>query len=130
MDQEAPGELPRMKQPDDGPDFSGIDSLEKATQLTEEGVLIPLLLLPTEFGGEPVAENTVFVPPFVQEIKERTDREVIGALIADGKVSRYSTIPQYEGRSFVPSALVIRAWDPQEFSTTIAIWGAALGEGL
>ena len=47
----------KKKRPSNGPDFTKIDSQEKAKQLAVEGVLSKLYLLPPEFGGDPSKRN-------------------------------------------------------------------------
>ena len=44
-----------------GPDFSTIDSLQKAEELFRNGQLEKLFLMPLEFGGEDNPLNTVYV---------------------------------------------------------------------
>ena len=39
------------KKPEVPPDFSGVDSREKAEELARKGVLCPLYLMPLRFGG-------------------------------------------------------------------------------
>jgi hypothetical protein len=85
-----------------------------------------LLLLPAEFGGRAVPENIVYVPAWIPAVKESTDRNVIAELVKTGKVSRYAAEPHYQGKSFVPASIVVRAWDPGELTTTIHIWGDPL----
>jgi hypothetical protein len=109
-----------------GPDFSRIDSQAKAEELFRRGDLEKLFLMPPEFGGEDVAENVLFVPVGVAGIKAGIDQNVIGPLVAEGKVCRYEAVPEYQGQSFVPMAINIKASDPARFSTTINIWGEAL----
>jgi len=109
-----------------GPDFSDVDSQKKAEALYRKGQLEKLLLLPEEFGGQDIPDNTLYVPPGVSAIKERIDINMIGPLVDDGKVKRYTAEPEYQGDSFIPIALKITAWDPGEFTTTIRIWGQAL----
>jgi hypothetical protein len=106
-----------------GPDFSGVDSREKAETLCRSGVLTKLLLLPQRFGGQDLAQNVVYVPGWAADLKSSTDDGVIAALVADGKITRYAATPEYEGRSFVPIAIHITASEPGSFSQTIAIWG-------
>jgi hypothetical protein len=118
----------RSKKPaSKGPDFSDVDSQKKAEALYRKGQLEKLLLLPPEFGGEDIAGNTLYVPVGVAAIKKRIDMNIIGALVNEGKVRRYTAEPEYQGDSFIPIALKITAWDPGEFTTTINIWGEALG---
>jgi hypothetical protein len=112
-----------------GPDFSHVDSLEKAEQLATRGELARLHLFPLEFGGADDARNLVYVPPFVVDLKHGIDTNIVRPLIEEGQVSSYEATPQYEGASFVPCAIEIRASDPQDFQTSLKIWGEALRDG-
>ena len=105
-----------------GPDFSTLDSRHKIQAAVSADQLVPLLLMPEEFGGHAVEVNTVFVPSWAAEEKRRIDLGVIVPLAKEGKVSRYTAEPIYNGSSFVPSKVVIRASDPGEFSATVEIW--------
>lgn len=109
-----------------GPDFSGIDSSARAEEAFRRGELAKLFLMPLEFGGQDIPPNTLYVPAWVTEAKERIDHDVIAPLVQEGKVTSYSAVPQYQGASFIPGAIRIVASNPGEFSTTIAIWGDAL----
>ncbi len=109
-----------------GPDFSGIDSRAKAEELFRRGDLEKLFLMPLELGGEDNSLNTLYVPVGVAAIKSGIDNNVIGPLASEGKITKYRTTPEYEGKSFIPIAIKIVASDPGEFSTTINIWGEAL----
>src|SRR4029079_5169992 len=113
--------------PPNGPDFSAINSLAKAEELFRRGDLEKLFLMPLEFGGTDEPDNTLYVPVGVAAIKAGIDNNIIGPLVAEGKVSRYKAEPEYQGNSFIPIALTITAWEPGEFSSTINIWGEALG---
>lgn len=110
-----------------GPDFSGVDSLAKAIELFEQGVLEKLFLRPPEFGGPDHPLNTLYVPVGIAAIKAGIDTNIVAPLAAEGKVTQYQAVPEYQGASFVPVAVKIVASQPGEFSTTIAIWGEALG---
>jgi hypothetical protein len=112
-----------------GPDFSHVDSREKAEQLASRGELARLHLVPPEFGGTDDARNLVYVPPFVVALKQHADANVIAPLIREGRVRSYVARPQYEGASFVPASIEIRASDPSEFETSLRIWGPALADG-
>ena len=109
-----------------GPDFSTVDSREKAEQLAAQGRLEKLFLLPPEFGGLDVAENVVYVPAGTADIKRGIDANGIAPLVAEGQITRYATEPEYAGDSFVPIALTIVASEPGSFTTTINLWGEAL----
>jgi hypothetical protein len=112
-----------------GPDFAHVDSPEKAEQLVSRGELARLHLVPPEFGGSDDPRNLVYVPPFVVELKQQTDANVIAPLVREGRVRSYVATPQYEGSSFVPSSIEIRASDPGEFETSLRIWGPGLAAG-
>lgn len=109
-----------------GPDFSAIDSQAKAIELFERGDLEKLFLMPLEFGGTDNPLNTLYVPIGVADVKAGIDNNVIGPLAADGKITKYTATPEYQGKSFIPVAIKIVASDPGDFSTTINIWGKAL----
>ena len=109
-----------------GPDFSAIDSREKAVELFGRGYLEKLFLMPLEFGGEDNALNTLFVPIGLAGIKEGIDANVIAPLAADGKITKYKAMPEYQGRSVIPIAIRVEASDPGTFTTTINVWGEAL----
>src|SRR5947209_5495611 len=113
----------KKKTQPNGPDFSGIDSQEKAEELFRRGDLEKLFLMPLEFGGEDSPLNTLYVPLGVADIKSGIDNNVIAPLASEGKITRYKAMPEYQGRSFIPVAIRIVASEPEEFSTTINIWG-------
>lgn len=109
------------------PDFSDVDSREKAQELLQCGQLEKLYLMPIEFGGEDIPLNTLYVPVGVVEIKSGIDNNVIDPLVEDGTVTKYTATPEYQGNSIVPIAIRIEASEPGDFTTTINIWGEALG---
>ena len=111
----------------DGPDFSGIDSQAKAEDLFRRGDLEKLYLMPLEFGGEDIPLNVLYVPIGVADIKSGIDNNIIGPLAAEGTVTEYKAEPEYQGTSFIPIAVKVTAWNPGQFTTTINIWGDALG---
>jgi hypothetical protein len=109
-----------------GPDFSDITSRAKAEELFRRGDLEKVFLMPLEFGGQDNPLNTLYVPVGVAAIKAGIDNNVIGPLAAEGRITRYKAIPEYQGDSFIPIAIKVIASDPGDFSTTINIWGEAL----
>ena len=108
------------------PDFSSIDSPDKAQALYRHGELQKLLLLPAAFGGQDTPLNVVFVPEFVTQLKARIDHDMIRPLAVNGQVTRYQAVPEYQGRSVIPASIRISASEPGSFTTNIAIWGRAL----
>ena len=111
----------------EGPDFSGIDSKAKAEELFRKGDFEKLYLFPLEMGGEEIDLNMLYVPIGVAGIKSGIDNNVIGPLAAEGKITQYKAEPEYQGNSFIPIAIKITAWNSGQFTTTINIWGEALG---
>ena len=112
-----------------GPDFSAIDSHAKAVELFQRGELEKLFLMPLEFGGADNELNILYVPIGVADIKAGIDNNVIGPLVEEGKVTKYTATPEYQGDSFIPIAITIVASEPGSFTTTINIWGEALSRG-
>ena len=112
--------------PAKGPDFSDVDSLAKAEGLFSRGEFEKLFLLPPEFGGEDVAGNVVYVPVGFAAIKSEIDNNIVKPLVAAGKVTQYTSTPEYQGNSFIPIAIRIVASNPESLSMTINIWGDAL----
>jgi hypothetical protein len=104
------------------PDFSSLNSRAKVEAAAASGELVPMLMMPVEFGGPPGGLNEVFVPAWVREQKQRIDLGTIMPLGEAGRITKYSANPSYKGDSFVPSAITIRAHDPGEFTATIEIW--------
>lgn len=105
-----------------GPDFSALDSLEKVQAAAADGRLLPMLLMPEEFGGPAEGMNVVFVPAWAAEQKQQIDLGTVMPLAQQGKITQYAATPQYKGRSFVPTSVVIRAHDPGDFTATVEIW--------
>lgn len=112
--------------PAHGPDFSNVDTREKALSLVEEGQLQALYLMPPEFGGPEAPTNIVYVPIGIAEIKHGIDLNIIAPLVESGDVQHYAAVPEYRGRSFIPMTIKIEASDPQRFESEINIWGEAL----
>lgn len=114
-----------------GPDFSMVDSAEKAEQLCAQGQLERVYLTPAEFGGPDHVQNVVYCPVSSAAAKEDVDLNIVASLIREGKVQMYSAVPIYEGNSFVPIAVDISAWHPESpdtgaFNARVAMWGSAL----
>jgi hypothetical protein len=103
------------------PDYSHIDSQDKAQQLCVQKKLVKLHLMPLDWGGEDVALNTIYVPDFVLEQKARIDGMIEEMLEAGHNLS-YAASPEYKGNSFVASKLVIKASGDREMEVTIEIW--------
>jgi hypothetical protein len=120
------GWFKKKSPPPAGPDFAAVDSRAKAEELFRRGDLEKLFLMPLEFGGTDHPLNTLFVPVGLAEIKAGVDRNIVAPLVADGTITEYKAMPEYQGTSFIPIAIKIVASNPGQFSTTINIWGEAL----
>jgi hypothetical protein len=62
------------------PDFSNVDSLEKAQQLCREGTLEQVYLFPLKFGGQEIPPNIVYVPLGIAAIMQRLDGRSRGTM--------------------------------------------------
>lgn len=116
------------KTPAPGPSYAEVDSREKAQALVASGQLVRVLMMPAAFGGADIESNAVYLPPFAAEFKQRTDMNIVKPLVQDGTVSRYEVLPVYEGNSFVPVAITVKASDPGSFTQVIRVWGGDLPE--
>ena len=105
------------KKQSSGPDFSSLNSREKAETAARQGDLAPMLLMPEEFGGEPIGPNLVFVPAWAAEQKHRIDMGTILPLAESGKISKYSAQPLTKVTALFlhpsPCARMDRATSPQ-----------------
>lgn len=103
--------------------FIDVDSNEKAIDLANKGILKPLYLIPLRFNGEESAQNRVFVPQAIVELKDRYD-DIVEELLIQEKVNGYLCTPEYKGNSFIPSkiSLVAKKDGIPVFTETINIW--------
>jgi hypothetical protein len=108
-----------------GPDFSTVDTRDKAMEMSRLGKLEKLFLFPKEFGGRDIPENTLYVPIGFVVIKSDIERNIIAPLVQAGKITRYVARAEYQGTSGIPIAIEI-ATEPGKFRATIKIWGKAL----
>ena len=104
-----------------GPDYSEIDNNQKAVDLFNKGELTKIYIMPIEFGGMESPMNSLYVPEFVQEFKKRFDNSIEELLIKGEKIN-YSAEPEYKGKSFIPSKLIINVTGESEFKEIINIW--------
>ncbi len=105
-----------------GPDFSKLNSKAKVIEAANKGDLVPMMLMPSEFGGADIEANIVFVPVWAAQQKYQIDSGTILQMAQEGKIRKYSAKPDYKGESFVPSAVTVTAHDPANFTATINIW--------
>lgn len=105
-----------------GPDFSALDSREKVQAAAGIGLLVPMLLMPEEFGGTTAEINIVYAPAWAAAQKQQIDLGIVMPLAQQGNITQYAAEPRYKGNSFVPSSVVIRAHNPGDFTATVNIW--------
>jgi hypothetical protein len=104
-----------------GPDYSKVDSNEKAFELFQQNQLSKLYLMPLDCGGADSPMNTLFVPEFASQLKHSFDHIIIG-LLEQGHQLRYSAKPEYDGASFVPNRITIQVSGDKSITETIHIW--------
>lgn len=107
-----------------GPDFRDVDSRQKLMALVEQGKLERVFLFPLEVGGEDVEVNVVYLPIGFREMKKKIDDTLL-RMAQDGLISDLKVLPEYKGKSFVPSRIVIKASHPDKpgrLDTTIEVW--------
>jgi hypothetical protein len=105
------------------PDFTMIDTMDKALESVATGELVPLYLTGLRFGGAADASNAVYTPAVAADLKNKFDDKVED-LLRQGKVKSFSAEPSYKGRSFVPSSITVKAGKDGQivFEETIHIW--------
>ncbi len=106
------------------PDFSEVTSRADVRQLVETGELVPIYLFPLSLGGPDMEPNIVHVTPEAAEAKALIDG-TIEQMVADGQLDQMDVRPEYRGDSFVPSRIVVEAWNSQgegRFEPTIEVW--------
>jgi hypothetical protein len=62
----------------------------------------------------------------VADLKHDFDHNIVIPQAAEGRVTRYSAQPEYQGRSIVPVAIQVAATEPAELVHDIAIRGTGL----
>ena len=102
-------------------DYSHIDSSEKVQKLCSDGELVKMHFLPLNWGGADIVENTIYVPAVVVEQKASLDT-IVENLLQEGLKLQYSATPEYKGKSFIASKVVIKVSGDREMEETIDIW--------
>ena len=113
--------------PRGGPNFSQVTSREKAIEMVHRGELEKIYLMPVDMGGQDIDANILYVPLGIADVKRGIDENIIAPLAETGTVTRYVAEAEYTGKSVVPIAITITASEPGNFTSTINIWGEALG---
>lgn len=107
-----------------GPDFSSVDSREKALELYKQGQLEKAYLFPLELGGHDVEANIVYLPIGLGAMKKQLDGTAM-KLAEDGLISKLTVEPIYKGTSFIPAKILIKGSHPNRtgtFEPVLEIW--------
>ncbi|RAO78207.1 hypothetical protein CA260_10415 [Dyella jiangningensis] len=104
-------------------DFSNVRTWGRAEELFACGRLDRIFLWPPELGGKDLPSNICFVPRKAARLKTLVDGTVM-AHMREGRICRYTALPEYKGGSFIPARIVIKAWksDKQASTSIIEIW--------
>jgi hypothetical protein len=102
-------------------DFSTIDSNEKALKLYNENRLAKLHLIALDFGGDDGPSNILFVPVAAVQQKTKLDKELMHMLEAGLKIG-FNASPEYKGKSFIPSKIIIKITGDINRTEIIEIW--------
>lgn len=86
--------------------YAEVKTKEDVDALVEAGELKPAYLMPIIFSGQESEKNTIYVPSYVCNIKEKSDL-MIEDLLMDNIVNNYVCTPTYNGESKVPAKLEI-----------------------
>lgn len=105
------------------PDFSYVNSIEKAKEECDKGILDRVLLIPTTFGGTEDESNMIYVPKAFKINKEGYDR-IISQVAKRENANTYECIPEYKNGSVVPFKVTMIVYkDGKEFkSNSITFW--------
>lgn len=105
------------------PNFEEIDSQEKARLESYRGNLERMYLIDPRFGGAEDISNMLYVPVGVNKIKESYDN-IIEDLLRQDKVKSYKCVPEYKGKSVIPTKITMIAGKDgvEVFKETIEIW--------
>jgi hypothetical protein len=105
-------------------DFSNVTSNAIAVQLSEQGKLEKLWMLPAALGGKDDPKNVVYVPPGASALKGQFTDTLVRCVQA-GLINKLAIVPEYRGNSFVPCKIRIKAWHadkPAGFEAAIDVW--------
>lgn len=87
----------------------------------KKGELVIVYLTPLAFDGAEDETNAIYTPPAAAKIKQQCD-DTAERLFVKGEISEYRAMPQYKGKSIVPSCIKIRVTGTTSFEQTIRIW--------
>ena len=106
------------------PDYSAVTSKAAAIRLARKGELVRIRVFPAELGGPSDPENIVYIPPAVEEARQR----LIGTLrrfTDQDLIDQLDVRAEYKGESVVPSRLHYTARHSRggaPFEATIEVW--------
>ena len=79
-------------------DFSNVTSNAIAVQLSEQGKLEKLWMLPAALGGKDDPKNVVYVPPGASALKGQFTDTLVRCVQA-GLINKLAIVPEYRGNS-------------------------------
>lgn len=94
---------------------------KKLDEALKKGELVVVYLTPLAFGGAEDESNAIYTPPAAAKIKQQCD-DAVERMFVKGEISQYMAIPQYKGKSVVPSCIKIKVSGITSFEQTIQIW--------
>ena len=106
------------------PDFSDVTEEADVETLVAQGRLVPILVVPPEFGGSEDAVNTAYVTPEAAAEKELIDATLVD-LAEQGLLNSFELEPEYRGESLIPTKLTFRAnhkGEGERFDLTVEVW--------
>ncbi|NVJ51511.1 MAG: suppressor of fused domain protein [Gammaproteobacteria bacterium] len=104
-----------------GVDLANVNSREAAVDLYEQGLLRKAHLFPTDFGGEDVEANTIYLPKSAFIEKYQFEQKVL-QYAQQGLINNYTAQPIYQGDSFVPAKLQLSATGQENISLEIHVF--------
>ena len=102
-------------------DLASITSTDQAKALFEQGKIDRVYLMPLDFGGIEASINILYIPKKQADEKRKIDQEIY-ELAVDGLIKNYEANPTYQGDSFVPTSIEIKATGKQTYIRVINIY--------
>ena len=107
-------------------DYSKIISKEILQNYIDNGELKPLYLVSPDFGGSEKADNIVYVPDRIVQLKTQLDEKLKNYVQEGNKVGLNCDL-KYIGKSLVPSMIIINYTinETGENKEELLIWGSS-----
>lgn len=89
------------------PDYSAVHNRDAARALAAQGELVPVLLFPTELGGQDVDADRVYVTPEAAQARALAVESLV-RVVQPGAVEM-DVVPASKGSSLIPPAIQMKA---------------------